>query len=51
MNIVKSTVLNQMKDKMLNECLVIWIEKNVFGIINEDIIEYFQVMSSIKKTF
>ncbi|XP_031259938.1 uncharacterized protein LOC116118104 [Pistacia vera] len=43
MNIVKNTLRNQMGDEWMNNCLVVYIENEVFATIqNEDIIEHFQ---------
>jgi hypothetical protein len=46
MKIIKSELRNRMGDKWLNDCLVTYIEKDVFmEIENEKILQYFQKMS------
>uniref|UniRef100_A0A7C9A4N8 HAT C-terminal dimerisation domain-containing protein n=1 Tax=Opuntia streptacantha TaxID=393608 RepID=A0A7C9A4N8_OPUST len=47
MNIVKSRLRNRMCDSFLNDCLVCYIEKDVFdSISNESIMQRFQCMKS-----
>ncbi|XP_031253455.1 uncharacterized protein LOC116111401 [Pistacia vera] len=49
MNLVKNSLRNQMGDKWMNNCLVVYIENEVFTTIeNEDIIEHFQNISKRK---
>jgi hypothetical protein len=47
MRIIKNQLRNRMGNEWLNNCLVTYIEKDIFvGIENEKIIKYFQNMSS-----
>lgn len=49
MNLVKNSLLNRMRDYWMKNFLVVYIEKEVFAIIeNEDIIEHFQNISKQK---
>ncbi|XP_031275328.1 uncharacterized protein LOC116133782 [Pistacia vera] len=49
MNLVKNSLRNRMGDDWMNNCLVVYIEKEVFATIeNEDIIEHFQNISKRK---
>ena len=46
MNIVKSKLCNRMGDQWMNDCLVTYIESDVFDTISNDVImERFQNMS------
>ncbi|KAJ4834959.1 hypothetical protein Tsubulata_004104 [Turnera subulata] len=45
MNIIKSRLHNRMGDELLNDCLVTYVEKDVFNRIeNEQIIQRYQNM-------
>jgi len=45
MNFAKNRMKNHMRDGWLNDCLIIYIERDIFGgIDNEKIIKYFQSM-------
>ncbi|KAJ9178615.1 hypothetical protein P3X46_010484 [Hevea brasiliensis] len=47
MNIIKSSLLNRMGDELLNDCLVTYIERDVFASIdNEVIMNRFQLMKN-----
>ncbi|XP_031274927.1 uncharacterized protein LOC116133354 [Pistacia vera] len=49
MNLVKNSLRNRMGDDWMNNCLVVYIEKEVFATIeNGDIIEHFQNISKQK---
>lgn len=49
MNIVKSNLRNQMGDDFLSDCLICYIEKDMFTVIdNEAIIQNFQNMMTRK---
>ena len=50
MNIIKNIIQNCMGDEWLNDCLVTYIERNIFdNIDNEKIIEHFQIMKMHKR--
>jgi hypothetical protein len=54
MNFVKNRLRNMMNDSLLDDCLVILIERDIFLIVKEeDIISYFmtirQCMSNMNK--
>ena len=47
MKLIKTQLWNQLGDDFMNDCLVTYIEKDVFEVIdNEDIIQHFQKMKS-----
>ncbi|XP_058003925.1 uncharacterized protein LOC131180596 [Hevea brasiliensis] len=47
MNIIKSSLLNRMGDELLNDCLVTYIERDVFANINNEVIvNRFQLMKN-----
>lgn len=49
MNALKNRPRNRMGDRLINDCLVIYIEKNLFGSIsNEMIMQYFQIVKTIR---
>ena len=47
MNIVKNTLRNQMSDLWMNDCLVAYIEKDIFNSIEDEaIMQRFQNMKT-----
>nr|XP_027108615.1 zinc finger MYM-type protein 1-like [Coffea arabica] len=47
MNIVKTDLRNKMGDEWMNDCLVVYIEKDIFATIeNEQILQRFQLMKT-----
>jgi hypothetical protein len=47
MKIIKTSLRNRLGDELMNDCLVAYIEKDIFnGIDNEDVIQRFQNMKS-----
>ena len=47
MNIIKNRLCNQIGDQWINDCLVTYIEKDIFKTINcEEIIQRFQNMKN-----
>ena len=47
MNIIKNRLRNQIRDQWMNDCLVIYIEKNIFKTIKcEEIMQQFQNMKN-----
>ena len=47
MKIIKTQLRNRLRDDLMNDCLVTYIKKNIFEIIdNENIIQRFQNMKS-----
>ncbi|RYR62905.1 hypothetical protein Ahy_A04g020658 [Arachis hypogaea] len=51
MNIIKSRLHNQIGNKWLNNCLVTYIEREIFNQVdNETIIQHFQNMKNKKRS-
>lgn len=46
MNLVKNKLRNSMGDQILNDCLVTFIERDIFSKVSDDIIKCFQGMRS-----
>ena len=47
MNIIKNRLHNQIRDQWMNDCLVTYIEKDIFKTIKcEEIIQWFQNMKN-----
>ena len=47
MNIIKNQLRNQIGDQWINDCLVTYIEKDIFKIIKcEEIMQWFQNMKN-----